>query len=94
MTSIPPSPFVSATQPPNPNGVGAGRCADGHAEVVARDVHLQHAVLEVALLAERRQHRLIVGRHVLRACGPGGWADDRHEDEREVPRQSHGILPV
>ena len=33
--------------------------ADGDVQVVARDVDLQHAILEVALLVERCQHRLI-----------------------------------
>ena len=68
--------------------------ADRHVEVGARNVDLQHAILEVALLVEGRQARLILRRYVLRAYGRGGWADERQEDEREVPRQSHGILQV
>jgi hypothetical protein len=94
MTCIPASPFASASHPPKPNGVGAARPPIVTWTVGARDVDLQHAILEVALLVERRQHPLIFRRHVLRAHGPGGWADDRHEGEREVPRQSHGILQV
>ena len=43
---------------------------DGHADVIARDVHLEDAGLEVALLAERGEHLLIVGGHILRAQPP------------------------
>ena len=42
---------------------------DRHADVVARDVDLQHVGLVIPLLAERREHLLVRGRNVLRKRG-------------------------
>ena len=52
MTSMPPVPFVIATQPPKPNGVGVFTFGDGDAEIVPRDVDLEDVGFVVALLAE------------------------------------------
>ena len=74
------SPLASAIHPPNPNAVGVATPIETDAEVISRDVHLQHAISEVALAAERIQHRGILRRHVLRKdrLGKDG---DRNQDK-------------
>jgi hypothetical protein len=44
-----------------------GASLDRDLQIVARDVDLEHAVLEVAGLAERGEHGGVVGGHGLRA---------------------------
>ena len=66
MTSMPPVPLVIATQPPKPNGVGVLTLATVTLTSFPRNVDLEHIGFVVALLAERGEHLLVLGRNVLR----------------------------
>jgi hypothetical protein len=55
-----------------------------HLNVIARDVHLQHLILEVALLPEHRQHLLIFGGHLLRERERRRERDQRRGERRRV----------
>jgi hypothetical protein len=78
MTSIPPLPLVIATQPPNPKRRRRLDVRDRDAEIVARDVDLEHARFVVTLFAESREHLLILGGHVLRRRVERERQDDCH----------------
>ena len=56
-------PFVRATQPPKPKGVGAERLSIVTLRSLRGIFTFKHAVLEVSRLAERREHALVFRRH-------------------------------
>src|SRR4051794_26503599 len=66
------------------SGPAAG---DSDAEVAAWHVHLQHAILEVALLGQSREHCLVVARHAGGGDRPS--APPPPNPPPPPPRRSH-----
>ena len=66
---------------------GRGDAVDDDVQIIARDVHLQDVVLEIALLAKRREHGLVVGRH----RGLGEYRG-REKKKQEGEQSAHSDL--
>ena len=86
-------PFREGDPPSETEGRRRGPAGDGDVQVAARDVHLQDAVLEVALLAQRGEDGMVVGRDVLgdhAAAGQDGRGE--REDGDGLPSECHRSL--
>ena len=77
ITSAPPVPFVSATQPPKPNGVGAGRCAMVTFRSSRGIFTFSTPSLKSPLRPSVVSHRLVVARRFLSARRHDGRRGER-----------------